>query len=374
MTLNELIKTTKTIVKGRLKFDHFSRFYKSPVFRQSTKKITEEEVRAIQEELAARQIYSQVQISSKKIILKVLRGTAADKKSGWFFNLLLFIATIASTSATGALLRGRDPFLSWDELSYGYEYSFALLTILLFHEMGHYFVARHYKVQVTLPYFVPLFLPAFHPGTLGTFLKTRSSMPGMKALFDIGIAGPLAGFAASLIFLFIGFNRLPGTAELLRVISKIQDGGQISNLFLGHGFLFDFFIRVFDAQQLPMNELYHFPYIFAGWIGLLVTAFNLLPIGQLDGGHLVYALFGDRARKAALTGFALFVPISYYLTVDFNSYLWLGWEALILIFIRFRHPPTMDDDLVLGLPRKILGWLSFIIFILCFSAIPIYLK
>ena len=361
-------------MNGRLKFDPFSRFYKSPVFKQSVHKISEEEVHIIREELALNQIYSHVQISSKKIILKVLRGTSADKKTCWFFNLLLFLATIATTSATGALLRGKDPFISWSELSFGYEYSFALITILLFHEMGHYFAARYYKVQVTLPYFVPLFLPAFHPGTLGTFVKTRSSMPNKKALFDIGIAGPLAGFAASLVFLFIGFNRLPGAAELQLMTERMQEGEQISNLFLGHNFLFDIFIKTFNTANLPMNGLYHFPFIFAGWIGLLVTAFNLLPLGQLDGGHLLYALFGDRARKIALAGFALFVPLSYYLTSNSHPYLWLGWEVIILIFLRFRHPPTMNDDQTLGLPRKILGWLGVIIFMLCFSAIPIYLK
>lgn len=374
MTLKELIQNTKNIVNGRLKFDPFSRLYKSPVFKQSLHKITEEEVRSIQEELASRQIYSQVQLSSKKIILKVLRGTSAQKKTGWFFNFVLFAATVASTAATGALLRGRDPFSSWNELSYGYGYSFALLTILLFHEMAHYFTARYYKVQVSLPYFVPLFLPAFHPGTLGTFVRTRSSMPGKKALFDIGLSGPLAGFVVSLLFLWIGFSRLPGEAELQAAIGRFQVGAQIPNIFLGRNFLFDFFIWLFNTPDLPMNALYHFPFIFAGWIGLLVTAFNLLPIGQLDGGHILYALFGDRGRKTALAGFMLFIPISYYLTTAFSTYYWLGWEGLALIFIRFHHPPTMDDDEMLGLPRKILGWLSFIIFILCFSAIPIYLK
>jgi len=359
-----------------MKFDLFSRFYKSPVFKQSIKIISKEEIRSIQNELLAQNIYSQVELTSKKYVLKVLRGAPAIKKNGWFFNILLFIATIATTSATGALLQGRNPFLSWNELSFGYEYSFALLTILLLHEMGHYFAARYYKVRVTLPYFIPLFLPAFHPGTMGAFIKIRSAMPGKKALFDIGIAGPLAGFVASIIFLAVGFTRLPNAAGIETYIQHIYPGSidQASTLFLGHTYLFDLLMYLFNAQHLPMNQMYHFPFIFAGWFGLFVTALNLMPIGQLDGGHLTYAMFGDRARKIALAVFVLLIALNFYLISNYNSYVWLMWSILILVFIRFRHPPTLDDREELGLVRKILGWLGYIIFILCFSPVPIYLK
>lgn len=376
MTIRKLIKQAKSVINGRLKFDPFSRFYKSPVFKKSNKNISIEEIHSVQEELLAHNIYSQVEISSKNVILKVLREIPAVKKSGWFFNILLFIATIATTSATGALLQGKNPFLSWNELSFGYEYSFALLTILLFHEMGHYFAARYYKVRVTLPYFIPLFLPAFHPGTMGAFIKMRSAMPGKKALFDIGIAGPLAGFIASLVFLSVGFMRLPDAVGIEIYMQHIYPGSadQASNLFMGHTYLFDLLMYLFNAQHLPMNQMYHFPFIFAGWFGLFVTALNLMPIGQLDGGHLTYAMFGDRARKIALAVFVLLIALNFYLISNYNSYIWVMWSILILVFIRFRHPPTLDDSQELGLARKILGWLGYIIFILCFSPVPIYLN
>ena len=375
MTIRELIKQSKQIINKRLKFDPFSRFYKSPVFKQSLKKISKEEVRNIQTELLAKKIYSHLQVSRNKIVLKVLRGTPARRKEGWFFKLLLLLATVATTSFTGAFLRGKNPIESLDELSYGYEYSFALLTILLFHEFGHYFTARYYKVRVSLPYFIPLFLPAFHPGTMGAFIKMRSSIPGKRALFDIGIAGPLAGFAASLVFIVVGLQNLPAPATMQTYLAEIYPSGvaNASSLYLGKPFLFNILLEQFQANHLPMNVMYHFPFIFAGWFGLFVTALNLIPIGQLDGGHITYAMFGDRAQKLALVVFALLVGLNFYLISNYNSYIWVLWSILIIVFIRFRHPPTMDDKQTLGKFRILLGWISYIIFILCFSPLPIYL-
>lgn len=213
--------------------------------------------------------------------------------------------TVITTTLTGAMLKGKDPFASWADFSVGFSYSFALLTILLSHEMGHYLAARYYKIDVTLPYFIPLFLPAFHPGTLGAFIKMRSPMPHKKALFDVGVAGPLAGFGVSLIFLIIGFSRLPDTPGIYAYIEQIHplDDQHGINLILGNTLLYDWLGSFFGADRLPMNEVYHFPFIFAAWFGLLVTAINLMPIGQLDGGHITYAMFGDRARYIALSAF-----------------------------------------------------------------------
>ena len=375
MSIRKLIKTAKKTINGRLRFDSLSRFYKSPVFRQSLKKITVEEVRQIQNELLKHNIYAHVELTRRRVILKVLRGGAANKKNGWFLNLLLLFLTIGSTSVTGALLQGKDPFLSIENLSSGYAYSFALLSILLVHEMGHYLAARIYKVRVTLPYFIPLLLPAFHPGTMGAFIKMRSAIPGKKALFDIGVAGPLAGFVISLVFLITGFQRLPDTIGVQNIINSIHpvSSGDSINLYLGHTFMYDGLAKLFNATHLSMNEMYHFPFIFAGWFGLFVTALNLMPIGQLDGGHLTYAMFGDKARKIALIVFAMLIVLNFYLISNYNSYIWVLWSILILVFIRFRHPPTLKDQEKLGAVRIVIGWLSYIIFILCFSPIPFQL-
>lgn len=375
MTIRKLIKTAKHTIKRRLRFDPLSRFYKSPVFRQSLKKITKEEVRQIQDELLEQNIYAHVEMTRRRVILKVLRGAESNKKNGWFLNLILFILTIATTSVTGALLQGKDPFLSLENLSSGYPYSFALLSILFVHEMGHYLAARFYNVRVTLPYFIPLLLPAFHPGTMGAFIKMRSAIPGKRALFDIGVAGPIAGFVLSLIFLIVGFQRLPDATTVQTIVNQIHPPGNADavNLYLGHTFMYDALARLYNAAHLPMNEMYHFPFIFAGWFGLFVTALNLMPIGQLDGGHLTYAMFGDKARKIALAVFALLIGLNFYLISNYNSYIWVLWSVLILFFIRFRHPPTLNDSEKLGVVRIIIGWLSYLIFILCFSPIPFLL-
>jgi len=371
----ELIAVSKQIIDRRMRLDIISRWYGSPVFKQWRSRISEEDIRKIQDLLFQQGIYSHLQITRRRYILKVLRGSKPKPRRKYPLHVFLFVLTILTTTMTGAMLRGKNPFASWQELSIGLPYSFALMTILFSHEMGHYLTSRKYKVDVTLPYFIPLFLPAFHPGTMGAFIRMRSSIPHKKALFDIGIAGPLAGLVMSILFLTIGFSRLPDQAGIMRYIEQIHplDNPHGINLVLGGNLLYDWLGGVFGAGRLPMNEMYHFPFIFAGWFGLLVTALNLMPIGQLDGGHITYAMFEDRSRLIAFTAFVLLIVLNVYIISEYNSYVWILWPVLILIFIRFRHPPTVDNSLQLGGKRKVLGWLAYIIFILCFSPMPVYI-
>ena len=376
MTYKELIKKSRGVIKGKLRLDFFSRFYKAPVFKQKRSKISAEEIYELQKQLLAQSVYSHLETGRSKYYLKVLRASEGDVRNRYWLHLLLFLFTVLTTTITGAIFLGRDAFSSWKELSYGLPYSFALMTILLFHEMGHYIAARYYKMKVTLPYFIPLFLPAFHPGTMGAFIRMRSSVPNKKALFDIGIAGPLAGFAASIFFLSAGFYHLLNMNNALAYVSAIHplDNQQGMDLILGSSILFDAMGSAFGAHYLPMNEIYHFPFIFAGWLGLLVTSLNLMPIGQLDGGHITYAMFGDRASKIAMLSFGLLILLNVYLISSFNSYVWVLWPVIIFFFIKFRHPPTMDNSVGLDLKRKILGWLAYIIFIVSFSPIPVYIS
>jgi len=358
-----------------MKLERFSLFLGSPVFRQSRDSMNDLEIRGIQDELLQHGVYSQAEFNNKNFYLKVLRMQNPGKQPRFILPVVLFLLTILTTAITGAMLRGKDPFLSWLDFSSGLPYSFALLSILFFHEMGHYLASRYYHVEVTLPYFIPLFLPAFHPGTLGAFIKMRSSIPHRKALLDIGIAGPLAGFIMSLFFLSLGFYLLPDEAGIWDYIAQIHpiDSPDTVNLTMGRTLLYDSLSWLFNAQRLPMNEIYHFPFIFAGWFGLMVTAINLMPIGQLDGGHITYALFGDKARKVALTAFIFLILLNVYVIYNYDSYVWILWPVLILLFIRFRHPPTLNDQIIIDKKRRILGWVSYIIFILCFSPLPIYL-
>ncbi len=359
-----------------MKLDRFSRLYGSAVFKQKRSKISEEKIRRIQEELFTRHIVSHLQIGRRKYYLKVIRATRPRPRKKYLTHLTLFLLTVLTTTMTGAMLRGRNPFGSLQDLSYGLPYSFALMSILLVHEMGHYFTSKKYGVDATLPYFIPFFIPAFHPGTMGAFIRIRSAIPNKLALFDIGVAGPFAGFIMSLIFMAIGFHRLPDQAGIYNYIQQIHplNDSHAVDLVLGNTIIFEGFRQFFHAQALPMNELYHFPFIFAGWFGLLVTALNLMPIGQLDGGHISYAMFEDRARIVAIITFLLLVSLSIYLIVFYHSYVWVMWPLLILIFIRFRHPPTIHNEQGLGPGRRLLGWLAYLIFILCFSPMPIYIQ
>ncbi len=372
--MRDLLNQSREVINGRLNLELFSRLYGVPVFRQKKDLISFDELEEIQDELLKRGIFSNIETSPHYYYLKILKPHSTQRKPKYWLHLLLFLMTVVTTTLTGAMLRGHDPFASWADFSTGFSYSFALLAILFSHEMGHYLASRYYGIDVTLPYFIPLFLPAFHPGTLGAFIKMRSPMPHKKALFDVGVAGPLAGFVVSLIFLIIGFSRLPDTPGIYAYIEQIHplDNQHGINLILGNTLLYDWLGSFFGANRLPMNEMYHFPFIFAAWFGLLVTAINLMPIGQLDGGHITYAMFGDRARYIALSAFALLIVLNVYLISNFNSYIWVLWSVLILVFIRFRHPPTLNDYISLDKKRKVLGWISYLIFILCFSPMPFY--
>jgi membrane-associated protease RseP (regulator of RpoE activity) len=302
------------------------------------------------------------------MILKIFSAYYQLKNKKNLINLLLFFITIITTTLTGSLLRGKDPFVSFNNFSFGIPYSFAIMMILLAHEMGHYLYAVKYKISATLPYFIPFFLYPFSFGTLGAFIKMRSAIPNKKALLDVGIAGPIAGFMMSLFFVITGFYLLPDLNGVIAYVSEIHPWSSTGAdaLTLGNSILFDYIRMSMGTEYLPMYEIYHFPFIFAGWIGLLVTALNLMPIGQLDGGHISYALLGKKARIVGLIAFIALALLNFYATN------WLLWTVLILFLIRLKHPPTLDDSMDLDRGRKILAWISYIIFIVSFSPKPLY--
>jgi membrane-associated protease RseP (regulator of RpoE activity) len=281
-------------------------------------------------------------------------------------HFVLFLATVLSTAMTGAFYLYKDPFSSAANIFTGFKYTLAILSILTSHELGHYLYARKHGLQATLPYFIPFFIPF---GTLGAFIKIKSPMPDKKVLFDVGIAGPIAGFCVSLIFLFIGFSELPDKQGLITYISSMHPWSETGEgaFTLGNSLLFNFIRSITGSSYLPMYEVYHFPFIFAGWIGLLVTSLNLMPIGQLDGGHISYALMGKYAKTVAIIAFFLLALLNFYSTN------WWLWTLLIFFVIRLKHPPTLNDTLDLNPPRRYLGWLSYIIFLVSFSPNPMQL-
>ena len=257
--------------------------------------------------------------------------------------------TALTTTLAGWLLSG--------SLGQGMLYSFALLMILGSHELGHYIACRWYDVDATLPYFIPSPLPPV--GTFGAFIKIKSPIPSRRALFDIGIAGPLAGFVFALPVAFAAHYFAEGAAPTM------GDGEVIT---FNDPLLFKFFIQWFHLPpHLDVSPIW-----FSAWFGLLMTALNLMPVGQLDGGHVVYALFGARGHRIiALTMYLSILALAFY---SYQTGGWLGWfvyAALLTIMMRVGHPPLLDESEPLGLARWLVALIGLLVFVLCFMPMPI---
>ncbi|MFC6998019.1 site-2 protease family protein [Rufibacter roseus] len=364
-------------------------------------------------------------------------------------HVFLFLVTLTTTTLAGAEWRygklffvGPDGsldwggFLTWQEFFAGFAFSLSFLGVLTVHEFGHYFTARYYKIKVTLPYYIPLWLGITSSiGTLGAFIRIKERIFSRKEFFDVGIAGPLAGFAVALPLLWYGFTHLPPPEYIFDIHPAYAQFGnqyedfvysQQGNMALGNNLLFYLFEQfVADPERLPNHyEISHYPYLFAGFLALFFTALNLLPIGQLDGGHILYGLLGyerfNRLSPILFTAFIFyaglgFIPLdtsptdywwwwggyALYLMIVFRplfpeaarslmlvvavfsaqiccQYFWPGikgyngWLVFGLILARMMgifHPPCPDER-PLDQKRKVLGWIALVVFILCFSPAP----
>lgn len=301
-------------------------------------------------------------IETDPYLLVRIRPAEIEKTGVPWVNVVLFLITVATTILTGALWEGvdwisnpimviKDPFTV---ISGGLPFSLSLLAILGFHEFGHYFAARYHKVNVTLPYFIPAPPAITLIGSFGAFIKSKSAFINRKQLLDVGAAGPLSGLVIAIIVLAIGINS-----------SSIQPAGEeISGIFFGESLLFKFMTFMIKGPIKGDDVLLISSVAFAGWVGILVTMFNLLPMGQLDGGHISYALFGRFQKRIALVTLAALAALSFY---------WQGWLVWIFIglLLRPNHPPTLMDEVPLGRGRIITGIASIIAFVLCFIPSPV---
>lgn len=241
----------------------------------------------------------------------------------------------------------------------GLWYSVPALLILGCHEMGHYFACRYYRVSATLPFFIPAPIVSLF-GTLGAVIRIREPLRTKRILFDVGVAGPLAGFVVLLPVLFLGIQ----WSEIVRERPPIANGVE-----LGEPMIFQLVTRLVFGAVPEGYTLNAHPMAFASIFGLLATALNLLPIGQLDGGHLAYANFGSRSKY--VTYATLGATLVLGLTVSTS---WLIWGAIILGLLRlsgFEHPPTVDEHEPLDRVRVGISILAIIIFALCFTPWPI---
>jgi membrane-associated protease RseP (regulator of RpoE activity) len=278
-----------------------------------------------------------------------MNGESARPKRIWL-HVVLFLVTFVTTTIAGAWQNNLDlSYLirnPWEVVS-GLPFSVTLMAILLVHEMGHYLMSRRYKVEATLPFFIPG--PSFI-GTFGAVIKMQSRMPDRKSLFDIGAAGPIAGLVVSIVAVLVGLQfQAPPTRPEITYYSS---------------YLFSFLVKL-GLGAIPEGEFEIHPIATAGWFGLFVTALNLLPAGQLDGGHVSYALFGRRhvwvSRLTVLLLFAFGLK-------DWSG--WIFWGVLILAVIGVRHPPPTDADTPLDPKRKLVGWLLLVTLAVTFMPLP----
>ena len=283
--------------------------------------------------------------------------------------VILFLATVYTTTSAGALhylsfYQGfgdsLNPFTSGELLIRGLWYSVPILMILGCHELGHYLACRYYGVAASLPYFIPM--PLVLTGTLGAFIRIRRPIPGKRELFDIGIAGPIAGFVIAVPLLFMGMY-------LSRVV-ELPRTPDLELFWLGEPLLFKAaawltFGPVADGYTITMH-----PVAFAAWFGLLATALNLFPIGQLDGGHISYAVLGRKSTAVTLVMVVCLIGLAFW---SMSWAVWAGLTVMMLVVFGPHHPRTVDENVPLDPARKALAIFAVIMFILCFTPAPIEL-
>jgi membrane-associated protease RseP (regulator of RpoE activity) len=296
-------------------------------------------------------------------------------------NVVLFLATVATTLWMGFELSPAPAvdLTLGNVVRGGFPFAGSLVAILFTHEMGHYVLARRYGVRATLPYFIPV---PFGAGMLGAVIRMRSPIPSRRATLDIGAAGPLAGLAIAVPLLLLGLSLsevreigAPAVASALQspyaLVRALLAGEPIRGtsgelVFFGDSAVTWAAARlVFGALPAGHDVVLH-PVAFAAWLGLLVTTLNLVPVGQLDGGHVLYALFGR--RRARLVGRA--VSAALLAAGIFWTWSWLVWWGLSRFVIGLGHPPALAEE-PLGPGRKAIAWLSLALFLLTFVPVPV---
>lgn len=301
--------------------------------------------------------------------LVLTRPSQPRSREAWLLHLFLFLATLATTTATGAMLAGfptpvfpttvNSGFFAL--LSAGLPFSLPLLAILLSHELGHYVAARRYQLDVSPPHFLPGLLWPFGIGTFGAFIRLRTILTDRRQLIDVGAAGPFAGFLVALPVLWIGLT-----------LSHPLDGGSLRGLIVtaaGDAFPVGDSVVTLALARLIFGDapaaILH-PTAVAGWFGMFVTMLNLLPMAQLDGGHIVFAAAPHWHQRVA-AGFWVLIMV-----LGTQWFGWFVWGLIVLMLSRGRlvHPPVLDAYRPLPNSRRWIGWASLVLFLLTFSPVP----
>ncbi len=332
-------------------------------FCRLDEKNLEENFDKLRKNLSVKDYIPMLRTEKGEQIIYVLKKPKRKEKPIWV-NYALMIATIITCSLTGSILyigefdlfsvsNIMDIFLIENILNGILLFAFPLLSILFIHEMGHYYISKKHGISTSLPFFIPIppILPNFNIGTFGALISSGDPMPNKKALFDVGIAGPIAGFIVALPVTVIGI----ATSDILQINTSIS--GQPV---LGSSILFITIANL--VHNIPAGYGLNLNLIaFAGWVGLLITSINLLPAGQLDGGHIFRAFLGKKQKWAGWIAVIIMI--------------FTGWWffALIIVFMMgMMHPPPLNDATELDIRRKALFYVALLILILCFIPYPIY--
>jgi len=302
-------------------------------------------------------------------IIYVIKKPKKKGKPVWV-NISLLIMVFITTTLTGSLLYLDNSSIFTDELTlisniaevfflenlfYGFIlFALPLMSILFIHEMGHYYISKKHGIATSLPFFIPIppIIPSFNIGTFGALISSRDPMPNKKALFDVGIAGPLAGFVVAVPVTIIGIINSQPAPITEPVAGEVVLGGSIFFTFLSTSIL-----NISAGTSIDLSLI-----AFAGWVGLLITSINLLLAGQLDGGHIFRAFLGEKQKWAGWI--AVFIMV-------FTG--WFFFAIIIMFMMGMQHPPPLNDATPLDIRRKLLFFVALIILIICYIPYPIYI-
>jgi len=299
-------------------------------------------------------------------IIYIIKKPKRKEKPVWI-NIALLIATIITTIITGSILC-QGHFDIWNMpnpmdilkpenlLKGAFLFALPLMSILIVHEMGHYFISRKHGISTSLPFFIPVPpVLSFNIGTFGALISSRDPMPNKKALFDVGISGPIAGFIVAIPVTVIGI----ATAKIVPIV-PFEDLPSGETVF-GSSFLIDalanLILDIPASYTIDMN-----PILFAGWVGLLITSINLLPAGQLDGGHIFRAVFGEKQKYIGWAAVGIMVLTG-----------WIFFAIIIIFMMGMMHPPPLNDDTDLDIKRKLLFIVALAMLLLCYIPYPIHI-
>lgn len=291
----------------------------------------------------------------------VLVISRARKDNIWI-NVALLIATIMTTMFTGALMYGVDIVASPLEIYRGLPFSIAIMAVLGSHELGHYIVSRRNGIDASLPYFIPFPIPPI--GTMGAIIKQKGPIPSRKALFDVGISGPLVGLAVSMIITAVGLM-LPPVSYAVP-----PQPGDVMYMELQTPMMFDLIANIVNPGA-SMDNIN--PIAFAGWVGMLVTVLNLIPVGQLDGGHVIRAVLGESSDKISRLMPMAILAFGLYSTfiMDMQGQIWIFWGLLTALLGSGIHPKPINDTDRIGPGRMLIAIIAFGLGVMCFTPFPI---